>query len=272
MPDIRILDRDFNEIIIPYIRWLELVPEPLGVSRDSEKIGDVEITISEQRMPRNLRARILVPYKNPIYKKLIRSELFDLFDKSRKYYVTDIGAGSKVWDVRIDEIIIKRINSINDEWILNLYSPLPYAMSRGTTLDDFTYSSELWSYGMGLVYDEGKQDYIHNTESFSIYNAGNQIIDPRAFDLVIKIKSLGGTASTMTLTNLTTGDVWSYNGGLSASQEIVLDGVKMKKNAANIVGDTNFGLITLKPGMNQFTLTGITGAFEVSFEFRYLYA
>lgn len=272
MINVKLYDEDWNEVELPGVQWLEFTPSPQTANREVQRVGNRDEIISEEKEPRLIETRFLVRSGGYIYYKLIRDELFDIFDPTKKYFIVDFEASAKVWEVRVDDYKPVRTNARNAEVSMRLYSRLPHAFSKGTTLDEFTYDAELWGYGMGLVYDEGTQDYIHNTSAFNIYNAGNQTVDPRESELVIKIKSLGGSSSTMTLTNVTTGDEWSYTGTFENADEIMLDGVKMKRNTANIVGDTNFGLITLKKGMNQFTLTGITGAFEISFEFRYLYA
>src|SRR5690625_5302982 len=53
---------------------------------------------------------------------------------------------------------------------------LPFAESIGTTADidsnGLRYSDELWSYGMGLLYDNESHRYTHSTRSFEIYYAG----------------------------------------------------------------------------------------------------
>jgi len=80
-----------------------------------------------------------------------------------------------------------------------------------------------------------------------------------------------GASSNLTITNQTTGDMWQYTGTTQAGDTITLDGVRSLKNGASIFGQTNRKLITLKSGWNDFAITGATGAFEISFDFRFYY-
>lgn len=273
MAEVKVFDREMNEVVIPGLTWIEFEPISPETEMTTERYGGREIVVSVETKPRYVKCKFMLNTSSVIYYKMMRDDMFHLLSPEDFFYVIDMGFAGKRWGgyfqggydlerVRGDVAIIST----------TLYSPLPYSESRATTLNDFTYLEEVWSYGMGLVYDEGTQQYIHSTNSFQIYNAGQKTVDPRVFELVIKLKSNGATATSLELKNNTTDDVWQYNGPLNSGEEIVLDGIKMLKNAVNIVGDTNFRLITLKPGFNDFTLSGVTGAFEISFEFRYLYA
>lgn len=273
MAEVKVFDKDMNEIILPGITWIEFEPDSPGADIETEKIGNREVVVSIQKTSRMVTCKFMLQTSDVMYYKLMRDDMFHLLDPTQFIYVIDMGVGGKRWGGYMQGgYTVDRVRGDVAIMSARLFSPSPYAESRATTMSDFNYLEEMWSYGMGLVYDESYQQYIHNTSSFIIYNAGNQVVDPREFELLIKIKSTGGTASTITLLNASTNDTWSYNGPFANGDEITLDGVKMLKNAANIAGDTNFGLITLKPGQNEMSLSGITGSFEISFEFRYLYA
>src|SRR5690625_603881 len=144
---------------------------------------------------------------------------------------------------------------------------LPYAESIGTTADidknGLLYSQELWSYGMGLSYDESTHKYTHNTNTFRIYNAGNVEVHPFEQDLKITIAN---ATKGYKLTNMTTGDVFEYTG--EASGSIVLDGPNVTVNSLQALRDTNRNFLTLAPGWNMFTQSQNK---SVSFGFRYYY-
>lgn len=272
MTNVKLYDRNFNEIELPGVKWLEFTPLPQTARRKTEESGNGEIVISQSKGPRRINARFKSDSSGFIYYKLMRDEHFDLLDPTKFMWAVDFSVSGKMWGIYVDGHSIDRINGSVAEVTLELYSPGSYAISRGTTMDDFTYDSELWGYGMGLKYDAATQDYIHNTSSFMIYNAGNQEVDPRESELVITLTSSTATAAGFIIRNNTTNETWKYNGNLNAGDQIIIDGVQMEKNAMNIVGDTDLDVISLAPGENQIQITGITGAFEISFEFRFLYA
>jgi len=110
--------------------------------------------------------------------------------------------------------------------------------------------------------------WIENQTSFSIYNPSDKTIDPRDTSLIITFR---GSSTNLTISNNTTGDSWQYTGTTIKSDFITLDGVRALKNDASIFANTNRQLITLVPGWNDFTITGVSGYFEVTFDFRFYY-
>jgi Phage tail protein len=143
----------------------------------------------------------------------------------------------------------------------------PFAESIGTTLDPFTFDAELWQIGQGLTAEDGIV-YTHSTSSFRIYNAGDVTIDPRVLPLKI---TFTGASTNLKITNTTTGDMWQYTGTTQAGDTITLDGVRSLKNGVSIFSATNRKLITIASGWNDFTITGASGSFTISFDFRFYY-
>jgi hypothetical protein len=80
-----------------------------------------------------------------------------------------------------------------------------------------------------------------------------------------------GASTNLTITNTTTGDIWQYTGTTQAGDTITLDGVRSLKNGVSVFGNTNRKLITIAPGWNNFTITGASGSFTISFDFRFYY-
>ena len=221
---------------------------------------------------------------------LARDELFSLVVDSEPFYVRELRrikyhpghifeecddgsydnmyAGGKRYKVRmasafdIEQLFTYGMGEIPFETV-----GLPYAESIGTTADidkhGLLYSQELWSYGMGLSYDEETHKYTHNTNTFRIYNAGNVEVHPFEQDLKITIAN---ATKGYKLTNTTTGDVFEYTG--EASGSIVLDGPNVTVNSLQALRDTNRNFLTLAPGWNMFTQSQNK---SVSFGFRYYY-
>lgn len=203
---------------------------------------------------------------------LLRHQVFSLFHSKQPFYFIDHIEKGKKWYVyaegfRPDEVLNRGKSSIS------LIPLNAYAESVGTTLDPFTYDSGLWSYGMGLQMDASTQDYIHNTPEFSIYNAGSVEVNPRYDKLKITLKSDTANGSDIRIRNNSNGNEWRYQGMFQAGDTITIDGILTKRNGLNAVGATGplFGLIKLNEGNNDFTITGLTGEFEITFEFPFLY-
>src|SRR5690606_16457912 len=145
---------------------------------------------------------------------------------------------------------------------------LPFAESIGTTADidrdGITYDSELWSYGMGLLYSDEAQKYTHNTRSFRIYNAGN-IPRHHPFEQELKI-TIRNASQGYRLSNKTTGDIFKFNDQPNGS--IVIDGPVITDAGLIAFRKTNGHFITLAPGWNEFEQNQSA---TVSFDFRFYY-
>jgi hypothetical protein len=145
---------------------------------------------------------------------------------------------------------------------------LPFAESIGTTADidrdGITYDSELWSYGMGLLYSDEAQKYTHNTRSFRIYNAGN-VPRHHPFEQELKI-TIRNASQGYQLSNKTTGDIFKFNDQPNGS--IVIDGPVITDAGLIAFRKTNGHFITLAPGWNEFEQNQSA---TVSFDFRFYY-
>lgn len=141
-----------------------------------------------------------------------------------------------------------------------------YSESKGTTLDPFTYDSELWQVGMNLPNGEDLP-YIFTSNSFKIYNAGNIEVDAaRLHECSIVMSAVGSPV----IQNLSTGDEFRYLKNLKKDDVLLLDGVHPYLNNAKCGRDTNFGYLRLKQGWNDILVSGCTNI-NIAFAFRYLY-
>lgn len=197
---------------------------------------------------------------------LLRNLVFHIFDSKEEFYLISMDEPNKRWRVKCDSSYgIKRLATVGSADI-SFISPSAYAESIGSPLDPYTFESELWQFGMNIPMVDFA--YKHNTRTFSIWNLGDKHINPRHDMLQIFYK---GASNNLKITNTTTNEVWQYNGSSQSNDTIELDGVFSRKNGTSIFSDTNRKLISLAPGENIFTLTGTSGAFEIAFDFRFMY-
>ncbi|MFC0188239.1 phage tail family protein [Fictibacillus aquaticus] len=197
---------------------------------------------------------------------LKRSEVYRLLTSKEPYYLIHYSEPWKRWKVKLNKSFLPEKKKNHGIFTLEFIAHNPYAESAGTTLDPFTFDSELWGMGQGLTEEDAV--YAHSTSGFTIFNAGDVAINPRRRPLKI---TFTGASTNLTITNNTTGETWSYTGTTTAGQTLTLDGVRSLKNGASVFGDTNRKLITLQPGPNDFTVTGATGTFTITFDFRFYY-
>ena len=198
---------------------------------------------------------------------LLRDEIFNIFRTEESFYLIEKRLPGKRWLVKVANPFQIPQRNIFGNFDVDFIGITGFAESIGTTADiaknGLRYSDELWSYGMGLSYDEETHKYTHNTNTFRIYNAGNVEVHPFEQDLKITIAN---AAKGYKLTNTTTGDVFEYTG--TASGRIVLDGPNVTVNSLQALRDTNRKFLTLAPGWNTFTQNQ---AREVKFDTRFYY-
>ena len=174
---------------------------------------------------------------------LLRNEVFRIFSTKELFYFHEPNQNRR-WLVRSNGFEIEKYPPRIGTFEIEFSSPSPYAESVKSTSHTFT------------------------TTTFRVFNAGDIDIDPRVLPLKI---TFTGASTNLTITNATTGDMWRYTGTTQTGDTITLDGVRSMKNGVSIFGQTNRKLITIAPGWNEFILKGTTGAFTISFDFRFYY-
>lgn len=201
---------------------------------------------------------------------LLRNEIFRFIVTKQSFYIIDSRETTRRWVAKLaNEFDFKQDNQTVGRFDVILMAQ-PYAESIGTTLDPFTFDSELWGVGLELPADT-ELEYTHTTNTFDIYNVSDKKIDPRVDPLEITLTNDDTVAITgLTITNNTNGTEWSYTGTIDVGQTVKLNGVRSLKNDVSIFPETNRGLIALEKGVNNFTITGAT-AHTTTFNFRFYY-
>jgi Phage tail protein len=202
---------------------------------------------------------------------LTRNAVYRLFNGLDFIYIVDRREPGKRWaKVRVNSSYeMTKVNPVTSTFEIEFMSDYAFSESIGTTGDSFTDDDDvIWQYGQGLP-DE-LVSYEQTAASFQYYNAGDVLIDPRKYPLQIEVTAAQTSDSiTLSLSNLTTGDDWTYTGPTIAGQTFVLDGVQTLLDGASVSLKTNFGLIFLKPGYNNISRN--SGISKVKFINRFYY-
>ena len=265
---INLYDLQGNPLSMDGYKGLKLhVPSP-SYDIETETIDGQggAIVVDKKLQPRQLTADFYMKAKDYSDSLLLRDVIYRQINEA-EFFISESKLPHKRWKVHFsDAYEMDRLNHFMQTFSVPLVAMSGLAESAGTTLDPLTFTTEKWQVGQGLVLDEPK--YAHEETTFSIFNAGDVVIDPRQFPLKIIYR---GASNNLQIRNNTTGDVWTYNGNSGASDQIILDGVRSLKNGASIFRDTNKKLISIQPGWNDFTLSGTSGSFLISFEHRFYY-
>ena len=202
---------------------------------------------------------------------LTRNAVYRLFNGLDFMYVVDNREPGKRWSkVKVNsQYNLSRINSRTATFEIPLMSDYAYSESIGTTENSFTDDdSVIWQYGQGLP-DE-PVSYEQTAAKFQYYNAGDVLIDPNEYPLKIEVTAAQTSDDIyMSLSNLTTEEDWTYRGPTIAGQKYILDGVQTLLGGSSVSLQTNYGIITLKPGYNDISRN--SGISKVKFINRFYY-
>ncbi|WP_169871129.1 phage tail family protein [Shouchella patagoniensis] len=201
---------------------------------------------------------------------LKRTEFLALICGKKEFYASTKNEPNKLWKVTAPNgFQIPHIAHYAGEAQIQLESSSPYAYSRGTLDDRFDFSG-LWQFGMNIPAIPDEIKYKHQTRRFVIWNLGHAEINPKRINEELKI-IYQGASNNLGIRNTTTGTFWQYQGSTSTRDIVVIEDVFSYKNSQPIFPQTNKGIITLAPGPNEIILTGTSGAFEIGFDFPFLF-
>jgi len=222
-----------------------LIPSPSYSTITQQVEGKGTIVIDKQLNPRNLVADFITfadSYEDLLEQKTL---LNSIIGNGREFYIEQVHRYGVLWKCHLDE------------WT-------PEIIGRANTV--FSIDMTCMS---GLSESILPTDATFTTSSFTYFNSGNQVVDPRKHD-EMKIE-FTGASDNLTITNETTGDVWSYTGSTLSSDTILLQGIRSFKNGSSIFGNTNRKIITLATEGNHFTVSGASGEFEISISTKFYF-
>lgn len=202
----------------------------------------------------SIKSRIFFRSKNIDSFCLFRDQIFSLFASQEPFYVISSRTSERRWKVKV----------------ASRYEIEPKGNGNYGVFDIVFKSASPFSESVYTTLESNSNEYMYNTNSFSVYNAGDEKVDPRSLHTPLLI-TFKGVSDKLKIKNKTTGDEWAYNGNTTADDIIRLDRVRSTKNSLSIVRDTNKKVISLNAGVNEFEITGATGAFSISFDFRFYY-
>lgn len=203
---------------------------------------------------------------------LLRDELNALFMREEAFYIIFKKEPYKQYLVKTNVGFSIPPNAHMEAFEIEFITLNTFGESIFSTgeLVDKSWDSGFYAWNGMIDWDsENFPEYTFTDRTFTVFNGGSYKVDPRQSYLKITLKGIGSAAS---ITNNTTGDVYTFTGGLTASDTLVLEGVKTFKNDISAFRNTNRRVITLAPGENEFFIGGLGGGLtSVSFDFRYLY-
>lgn len=203
------------------------------------------IVLEKTLQPRSITAEFFTKSNSYIDSLKLRDELYALLGNGNQIYIAESHNPIKRWKVHVEGWSPDRI------------------------------ARKVFKFEIPLLAEMGVAESINVIEkrfintSFTFRNEGSIVIDPRQQrETEITFK---GVSNGLTIHNLTTGDVWTYNGSTVAEDVITLKSVRSLKNDVSIFGQTNKRLLTFAPGNNEIKISGTSGDFELTIRTRFYF-
>lgn len=202
----------------------------------------------------------------------LRSKLFQLLAQKESFYIRELRRGNfQAYDfVDQTEEAREDVETVNEvvgdkKYLVRLKNS--FKLEQSGVMGE----SELVFETSELPFAESEpitRSYV--TTTFSVVNDGDVPIHPFEQSLNIKISNVVGSTSYLQLENLTNGSVFRVNEGVTSGKVIELDGPTVTSNGLQYLRKTNKGYIELSPSVNNFKISGVTGA-KVEFTFPNYY-
>ena len=300
--DAKLVRKNGEEIILSKECFItkDIVVSPIEIKRDVAEVERRAGSVNElvKHGTRRIQLQLMFIAKDHSDFEVLQGRAFDLFTDLEPYYLYkaiptkqstmyEFELPGKEWGRELDFmpsevaflhgkryfVINSDMSEVEQKGLVGLFTVdletylLPYGESGATLKELKLWDINKWEWNQGLTWDEDLQ-YMFASNNFTLKNFGNVKVDPRESELKITIKAT--TSSYLEIKNVTTGEIFRFNGTLSTSDTLVLNGIHTYKNGVNAILSTNKKLITLAPGNNVFTVSG--GIIQsIEFDFRFLY-
>ena len=196
---------------------LDFLVSSIGKERISENVNGIpgSINYGFNYKEREITLTFWLRYSHGEYdNKLLRSELYAMLDSEPYFYIADDRLPSRALKVAIDDSYMPEL--INGSPFSNLEVKatsidLPFWRTLYTTNDiqNYGYNAIVEKFGLADGIHLDYLTYIPTTNTFSIWNGGNVTIDPRHFDLSIRLL-YATSKGNVTIENLTTGEKFIF--------------------------------------------------------------
>ena len=251
-------------------RLFHFIPSANIVNSNYELEGRSDYITNGRLNNRVIRVELLYITQDIYDYYLLRDELNNLLMRDEEFYIIFKREPNKRWLVRNNVQFEVPPNPHMQSFVVEFITQNFYAESVGTSLDlqnRKEWDVDLWAWDNTIDWDTN-YPYTFSGNQFIVNNFGNIVVDPRYAWLETEIRA--HPTGPLTITNTTTSDTYIYNGALTSSDTLLINGVRTLKNGVSDFANTNRQLLTLAVGTNNFIVNG--GTIEsIQFRFRFLY-
>ncbi|MEX6330120.1 phage tail domain-containing protein [Staphylococcus haemolyticus] len=271
-----LFDSNFNKLDYPAgVTPLDFLVPSIEKERYTENIKGVPGTIDYgfDYKEREVTLNFQMEHFNGTYDfRLMRNQLYALLDSQSYFYIVDNLSPSLALKITIDSSYLPERYGYwySTVEISGKTTGLPFWRTIYTTQDieKNGYSALVEKFGMADGLHLDYLTYTPKTNTFSIWNGGNVTIDPRHFDLSIRL--LYATAKgDVTIENLTTGEKFIFYRQFE-NTHLNIFGSQVLLGNTNWLRESNRKFISLVPGENKIKVSNVEHQ-GVSFDFPYYF-
>lgn len=269
-------DPNFNKLDYPVgVTPLDILIPSIEKERILENINGIPGTVDYgfNYKEREITLKFQMEHFNGTYDfRLMRNQLYALLDSQSYFYIVDNLSPSLALKITIDSSYLPERYGYwySTVEISGKTTGLPFWRTIYTTQDieKNGYSALVEKFGMADGVHLDYLTYTPKTNTFSIWNGGNVTIDPRHFDLSIRL--LYATAKgNVTIENLTTGEKFIFYRQFE-NTHLNIFGSQVLLGNTNWLRESNRKFISLVPGENKIKVSNVEHQ-GVSFDFPYYF-
>lgn len=271
-----LFDPDFNKLDYPAgVTPLDFLVPSIEKERYTENIKGVPGTIDygfdykEREVILNFQTE---HFHGTHDFRLMRNQFYELLDRYSFLYISDDLLPSLVLKVTFD-------NSYSPERYGYWYSTievsaktigLPFWRTKYTTQDiqQYGYDAIVEKFGLADNINLDFLTYTPTTNEFSIWNGSHMTIDPRHFDLSIRLL-YATSKGDVTVENLTTGEKFIFYRQFT-NTHLNIFGSQVLLGNTNWLRESNRKFISLVPGENKIKVSNVEHS-GVSFDFPFYF-
>ncbi|MCF7580343.1 phage tail family protein [Staphylococcus aureus] len=205
--------------------------------------------------------------------RLLRDALYNIFSSNNHLYVLDNLLPTRVIKFQVDgQFRPERYGYwYSTVEITGKTTGLPFWRTTYTTQDvqKNGYNATVQKYGLADGIHIDYLTYTPTSNEFSIWNGGNVTIDPRHFDLTIRLL-YATSKGDVTIENLTTGEKFIFKRQFE-NTHLNIFGSQVLLGNTNWLRESNRKFISLVPGENKIKVSNVThkgASFEFPFYFK----
>lgn len=204
--------------------------------------------------------------------RLLRNALYNIFSSNNHLYVLDNLLPTRLIKFQVDgQFRPERYGYwYSTVEITGKTTGLPFWRTKYTTQDiqKDGYNATVQKYGLADGIHIDYLTYTPTSNEFSIWNGGNVTIDPRHFDLTIRLL-YATSKGDVTIENVTTGEKFIFKRQF-VNTHLNLFGAQVLLGNTNWLRESNRKFISLVPGENKIKVSNVEHQ-GVSFDFPFYF-